>query len=172
MKRFIFSMSILFMISGCIVSCSTEGTDNCPEDFTGALTTNEEKLVGTWQLTAIDAEDAVDISDDDTENPSTDLFAQYSDCQKDADYTFGSDRSYTYTQGQNETDCPNKAALGGSWQISSNTLRFVYACNVQNLVIIFNGDETEFSFSDNFTITDVDGNNVVTDITFTYSLVP
>lgn len=170
MKRIIFSIGTLVMISACLVSCSTEDTTDCPPDFAGALGANEEKLVGKWVLSAIVADEAVDITDDDAENPSTDLFAQYTACERDASYTFNSNRSYTYAQGQNGADCTNKAALAGTWQLSSNTLSFVFACNIQNLGITFSGSEMDFSFSDNFTVTEFDGTTVNTDITFTYTL--
>ncbi len=173
MKRMIFSIAGLFMISGLVVSCNTDDdSSNCPEDFTGTLTANEEKLVGEWVLTAILADEAVDITDDGQENPSSDLFAQYGECQKDGVYTFNSDRSYIFEQGQNATNCLNKGTFDGTWQLSSNTLSLVFSCNTQNLSLTFNGSNTAFSFSDDFNITDVNGNTMQVGITFTYSLVP
>ncbi len=173
MKRIIFSIGTLFMMSGFIVSCSTDdGSSSCPEDFTGALGANEEKLVGEWVLSAIVADEAVDITDDNQENPSTDLFAQYGECQKDAIYTFNADRTYTFKQGQNGTNCQNQGTFDGTWQLSSNTLSFVDACILLNLTITFNDSETSFVFSNDFNITDVGGNTIETNISFTYSLMP
>lgn len=171
MKRLLFNLGALFMISGCFLSCSTDDGDDCPEDFSGALVANEEKMVGEWTLTAIVADEAVDITDDDDDNPSTDLFAQYNDCQNDAAYTFNSGRSYTFEQGVNGTNCPNRATVSGSWQLASNTLSIVFGCNLQNLSLTFNGSDTAFSFSDNFNVTDINGDVIQTEITFTYSLV-
>ncbi|MFD2098998.1 DUF5004 domain-containing protein [Flagellimonas iocasae] len=172
MKRIIFNIGALFMIGGLVVSCSPDDGSSCPEDYTGALQATEEKLVGEWVLSGIMADEAVDITDDDQDNPSTDLFVQYDECQKEAAYTFDEDRSYTYQQGINGTDCPNRASISGSWQFSSSTLSIIFSCDIQNLVITLNGSDTAFSFSNNFNVTDIDGNVVNTDITFTYSLVP
>ncbi|MBO0323720.1 DUF5004 domain-containing protein [Muricauda sp. CAU 1633] len=173
MKRMIFSVGTLLLMGGFMVSCSTDdGSSDCPEDFTGALVANEEKLVGEWVLSAIVADEAVDITDDDQENPSTDLFAQYNDCQKDGVYTFNANRTYTFEQGLNGTDCQNRGTFDGTWQLSSNTLSFVDACILQNLTITFNGSETEFTFSDDFNITDVNGTTSEVNVSFTYSLVP
>ncbi|WP_067029060.1 DUF5004 domain-containing protein [Allomuricauda sp. CP2A] len=171
MKRVIFSIVGLFVMSGLVLSCSSDDGADCPEDFSGALEANEEKLVGQWQLTAILADEAVDITDDDTENPSTNLFAQYNECQKDGVYTFNADRSYIFEQGQNGTNCQNKGTFEGTWQLSSNILGLIFSCNTQNLVVTFNGSDTAFSFSDDFNITDVSGNTIEANITFTYSLV-
>ena len=171
MKRIIFNVVVLFMMGGLVVSCSSDDDSDCTEDFSGALQANEEKLVGEWVLTAIVANEAVDITDDDTENPSTNLFAQYNQCQKDGVYTFNADRSYTFEQGQNGTDCQNRATFDGTWQLSSNTLSFVSSCTLQNLTVTFNGSETDFMFSNVFNVTDVNGNTIEVNITFTYSLV-
>ena len=172
MKRIIFNTITLSIICGLAVSCSVgnDGSD-CSQDFTGALSTNEEKLVGEWVLTGIDADEALDITDDDEDNPSTDLFAQYNECQKDAAYTFSSNRSYLLEQGQNGTNCPNKGIFDGTWQLSGNTLSFVDACITQNVALTFNGDDTSFMFSNNFTLADVNGNVEEVTIVFTYSIV-
>jgi len=172
MKRVVFSIVTLLMMSAFVVSCSADNDSNCPENFTGALQTNEEKLVGEWVLSAITADEPVDITDDDQDNPSTDLFAQYEECQKDGVYTFNANRSYTFKQGQNGTDCQNKGTFDGTWQLSSNTLSIVDACIVQNFSLTFNGAQTNFTFSDDFIITDVDNNTIEVNVSFTYSLVP
>lgn len=173
MKRIIFSIGTLLLMGGFMISCSTDdNSSDCPEDFTGALEANEQKMVGEWVLTAIFADEAVDITDDDQDNPSTDLFAQYGECQKDGVYTFNANRAYTFEQGLNGTNCQNSGTFDGTWQLSSNTLSFVDACIQQNLALTFNGSDTAFSFSDDFNITDIGGNTTQVNITFTYSLTP
>lgn len=170
MKRNAFIIGMLVMMGGIISSCNSDNDVDCPEDFTGELATEEELLVGTWVLSAITADEEIDLTDDDVDNPSTDFFAQYSACQRDASYTFNSDRTYEYEQGQNATDCQNKAALEGTWRLASANLSLVSGCSLQNTDIEFNVNGTEFSFTNDFEVRDVDGVVSAVEITFTYSL--
>ena len=78
------------------VGCNSDSGDiNCVDDFTGALDTSEEDFVGTWSLTAITADQAVDITDDNEDNASQDIYMQYEECQQDAVYNFESGRTYS-----------------------------------------------------------------------------
>lgn len=153
-------------------SCSSDEGTQCPPDFTGELTTNEEKLVGEWELSAIVAGEALDLTDDQVDNPSTNLYNQYTDCQQDAFYTFGSQRTFSYEEGQNAQDCSNKVQTSGTWELASNTLRIKASCNIQSTTVEFNAENTEFSFADTFNVTDVSGTTRQTTIAFTYTLVP
>ncbi|WP_108425865.1 DUF5004 domain-containing protein [Flagellimonas amoyensis] len=170
MKRNAFIIGVMLLMGGIISSCNSDNEVDCPEDFTGELTTAEEDLVGTWVLSAIVADEEIDLTDDDVDNPSTDFFAQYPACQKDASYTFNSDRSYEYGQGQNATDCQNKATLEGTWKYASANLSLVSACSLQNTDIEFNVNQTAFSFTNDFEVRDVDGVVSAVEITFVYSL--
>ena len=162
------SVTMLLMLG--FWSCNSDDQDNCPEDFTGSLSSGEEVLVGKWQLKAIEADDAVDLTDDDTDNPSTDLFAQYRDCQRDALYTFETDRSYVYEQAQRIEDCVEDRVSDGTWQLESNNLSLVSSCSVQTTALSFTTDFSEFTFSVAFKITEADGNTLDTVVDFTYAL--
>ena len=170
MKRNAFILGILVVMGGIMFSCNSDNEVDCPEDFTGELTAEEETLVGTWVLTAITADEEIDLTDDDEDNPSTDFYAQYSECQKDASYTFSSDRTYEYEQGQNAEDCQNKGTFEGTWRLASDNLSLVSGCSLQNTDIDFNVDETEFSFTNEFDVRDVGGLVKSVEITFTYTL--
>ncbi len=166
-------MALATLAMGVVMTaCNSDDGADCPEDFTGALTANEQKLVGTWSLSAIVSVEEVDITDDGEDNPSNDIYAQYSDCQKSTFYTFNADRSYQIGQEGNFEGCENAATTEGNWQLVSQTLSLLRNCTLQNITTSFSADETTFSFSDNYTVTEVNGNSVQTVITFTYSLNP
>lgn len=163
------TIAMMFLMVG-FWSCDSDDETNCPEDFTGSLGTGEEVLVGKWQLEAIKAEEAIDLTDDDTDNPLKDLFAQYSACQKDAFYTFETDRTYAYDQGQTAEDCENAFSSDGTWRFASNGLNLVSSCSVQTNELEFNEDFSKFTFSVAYRITDVNGKVVQTTSNFTYVL--
>ncbi|MCK0188653.1 DUF5004 domain-containing protein [Arenibacter sp. F20364] len=154
-----------------LVGCSTDNTVECPADFEGALVEEENSLIGTWEMTAIVAQKEVDLTKDNVENPKKDIYAQYTDCEKDAEYTFGPGRAYEFAQGQNASTCSNKVKIEGTWKLSSGTLGFIGNCSAQNLKIVFNAEKTAYTTTSNFNITDVNGLTVQTDVTFTYTKV-
>jgi hypothetical protein len=172
MKSRFLRIGTVFLACVSLISCNSDDGIECPEDFTGALTSVEEQLVGEWILSSIVATEEVDLTDDDVENPSTDLFGQYSDCQRDAVYTFGENRSYVYEQGQYAEDCEYKVETTGTWEFVSQNLQLTASCSIQSTAIEFNGDATEFSFSQNYNVTDVNGRTFRSDVVFTYTLVP
>lgn len=169
--------NVLFGIGAAMIglglnSCVSNDDDFvCIEDYTGALGDNEAVLLGKWKLTAIVAEQEVDITNDNESNPKKDIYVQYSECDQDADFTYESNRAYTNTQGQNTTGCTNKLKFTGSWKLTGNILSFVANCVTQNQEIEFNGDKSAYSFTSSFNISDVRGTTITTDVTFTYTKV-
>lgn len=163
------SISWLGVVMFGLVGCNSDNEVECPEDYTGALAATEEKMVGEWLLTAIVSEEEIDLTDDSEENPSTDIYAQYSDCQRDGAYTFSSNRGYTFEQGLRASGCERQVDLAGTWQLASNTISLVGSCNIQNLAIEFNEDSSAFNFSEVFNVTNVQGATVQTEVTFTYT---
>jgi hypothetical protein len=155
--------------SSILIGCSSDNTIECPADYEGALVEEENALLGTWELSAIVAEKEVDITDDNESNAGKDIYAQYTDCEKDAEYTFGPGRAYEFAQGQNATSCTNKLKIEGTWKLSTDILGLVGNCSLQNIKIAFNGDKSAFTTTSNFDITDVNGQIVQTDVTFTYT---
>ncbi|HDZ15330.1 hypothetical protein LCGC14_1215700 [marine sediment metagenome] len=152
-----------------VLGCNSDNSIDCPEDFTGALAANEQKLTGEWKLTAITSDKAVDLTDDNETNPSQNIYIQYTDCQKDGVYQFDADRNYTFNQGTNVSNCANKSSSDGTWQLNAEVLSLVGACNQQFVGIDFNGDASAFSFSEDFNVTDVRGSSIPAKITFTYT---
>ncbi|MDX1364290.1 DUF5004 domain-containing protein [Arenibacter latericius] len=150
---------------------SDDAEFECAEDFTGTLMENENVMLGTWELTGIVADKEVDITEDSENNPKKDIYVQYSDCKKDVDFVFTEDRAYTNSEGQNATDCSNKAKFTGTWKLKETVLSMVSNCFVQTLPLEFNDNKTAFSYEGNYTITDVHGIKIQTNVTFTYTKV-
>tara|TARA_R110002020_G_scaffold384233_5_gene595116 strand:+ start:86507 stop:87037 length:531 start_codon:yes stop_codon:yes gene_type:complete len=170
MKKIIwFGLFGAIAFNGLLVGCSTDNTVECPADYEGALTEAENGLLGTWELTAIVAVKEVDITKDDVQNPKKDIYVQYTDCEKDAEYTFGPERAYEFAQGQNASNCSNKLKIEGTWKHSGDILGLIGNCSAQNLKIVFNEGKTAFTTTSNYNITDVNGLTVQTDVTFTYA---
>lgn len=169
MKGKMFLTIAIGALGAIFTGCNNDNGVDCPQDHTGPLAENEEKLTGEWVLSAIVSEEEIDLTDDDEENPEQDIYAQYSDCLQDGVYTFAADRKYTFEQGQNAADCENKSSLEGTWQLSAQTLSLIGGCNVQNVAITFNGDASAFSFTDDYNVRDANGQTVSTEITFTYT---
>ncbi len=159
-------------IGGLFMGCNSDNSIDCPEDFTGALAADEQKLTGEWELSAITSDKEIDLTDDNEANPKKNIYIQYSECQKDGVYQFEANRKYTFDQGRNAANCGNKSSSEGTWKLNAKILSLVGACNVQNIGIEFNGGKSEFSFSDDFNVTDVNGTRVQAKITFTYSNTP
>lgn len=160
----------LLMGVGIFTSCNSDDEVQCPEDFSGTLTAEETQLLGSWRLSAIVADTEIDMTDDGEDNPDTDFFVQYEDCQKDARYTFLPDRTYSFEQGQTAEDCGQYAVtLEGTWRLASDQLSLVSGCTLQNNDIEVAGDGSEFSFTGDFSVRDVTGQVHPAKITFTYS---
>ncbi|MEZ4969305.1 MAG: DUF5004 domain-containing protein [Flavobacteriaceae bacterium] len=157
--------------SSVLIGCSSDNTIECPADYEGALVEEENGLLGTWQMTAILADKEVDLTNDNESNAKKDIYVQYTDCEKDAEYSFGPGRSYEFAQGQNATGCTNKVKIDGTWKLSSGILGLIGNCSSQNLKIVFNEGKSEFTSTSNYNITDVNGQTVQTDVTFTYTKV-
>lgn len=162
---------LLLVFSGFLIGCNSDDSDNCVPEFTGELAANEQALVGDWTLTAIVAEEEVDLTDDEEDNPSTDIYAQQSDCQNDATYNFGADRSFTFKQGYAAEDCSDKGQLKGSWKLEGEQLSQVYYCSLQTGNIDIDAEDNTISFTNTVRITNVSGQVVETTITYTYTKV-
>lgn len=169
MKKNALMLVLLLALGGFLASCDSENEVQCPEDFTGALTAEEAELLGTWTLTAIASDTAIDMTDDGEDNPNTDFFAQYGECQKDASYTFGPNRAYTFDQAQHGENCQNKLTLKGSWKLSSDQLGLVSGCSLQNNAIEMAEDGSSFTFSGQFSVRDATGQIKSAKISFTYT---
>lgn len=169
MKNKIASFSLLMCFGLLMMGCSTDSSSNCPEDFTGALSSDENEFVGTWALSDIVSQVAVDLTDDGVDNPSTEIFDQLPDCQKDVEYIFGSDRGFTVRQQYNATGCTNKLSLDGTFKYVSSQLSFNNACVVQTITVQVNVDFTEFTVNDNYTFNEVDGSTTSSSVVLTYS---
>lgn len=159
------------LVMGLVFSGCSDDDDNCIEDYTGTLTASETLLVGVWNLSGITSSKAVDLTDDDVVNASTDIYAQYTECQKDAAYTFVEDRDYKFTQGTTAANCENKVMTSGTWQYAADQINFNSSCTILSMPITFTNANTSFqSVSSKLLIKDVTGQVVEADVTFIYSM--
>ncbi|MGV8812848.1 MAG: DUF5004 domain-containing protein [Gelidibacter sp.] len=165
MIKSLMGIAVLFM-----VSCNSDDSISCPADLTGALNATETEFSGTWIFTGMMAEEAIDITDDKTDNPNKDVFAQYSACDRDLVYSFNSDRKYSLKQGSLASDCNNKESLAGTWSLTAdNALTFVANCASQTTKIVKGEEGDTFSYSSTLTFRDVSGLVKTTKVTFTYT---
>jgi hypothetical protein len=172
MKRKMIFILFSGIASLLFTSCIADNGVECPSDYTGALTGDEPDLVGEWVLTAIESDKEIDLTDDDEDNPIKDIYVQYTACQKDAVFAYGQNRTYVFNQGQEASGCVNKTTSEGTWKLATGTLSLVSGCSLQTMAIDFNDDKTEYTFSGNYNLRDVDGETMQTKITFTYTLNP
>lgn len=160
-------MGALFM-----VSCNTDDSINCPDPLTGDLNAIETGFSGQWAFSGMMAESAVDITDDEKDNPSKDVYAQYTACERDLVYNFLANRSYSFKQGSVATDCTNKQQLTGTWSLTDGkSLKFVANCGSQTSQITVDESGKTFSFVTTLSIRDVSNVEKTTKVTFTYTKV-
>jgi len=150
-----------------ILGCSVDNGTTCPSDFTGELSASETGLVGKWTLTDMVADESIDLTNDNTDNPSTNIYQQYTECQTDVVYNFNSDRSYHVEVGYVASNCDNKQALDGTWKMQADQIAFVSSCTTQTVDIMVI-DSNTFTFTSMYRFVDVHGVTVNTSVTSTY----
>lgn len=169
MKKSILIIKSLFVIGALsIFSCDTDDGIKCPDPLIGELSAIETEFSGSWIYVAMDADEEIDITDDNTNNPSTDLFAQLDDCERDMVYNFMSNRNYEFKQGYLADDCNNPQTLVGTWSLIGSELTIVGSCSSQRIPIETNDEGTQFSYDTLLSIRDVNGLEKRLNITFTY----
>ncbi|WP_282147989.1 DUF5004 domain-containing protein [Algibacter lectus] len=171
MKKSILLMKSLMVFSLLFVSCNDDDSDGvtCTDSLTGELTDVEMSFSGTWVLTAVVAEDEIDLTDDGEDNASTDLFVQYDDCEKDIVYGFEDDRAYSFVAG-GTSDCDNEQTTIGTWKLNETYgLTLVSSCFSQTSQLEVNDDFTEFTSEGNINYIDVNGETITSKTTFTYT---
>ncbi|MWW23284.1 DUF5004 domain-containing protein [Algibacter lectus] len=171
MKKSILLMKSLMVFSLLFVSCNDDDSDGvtCTDSLTGELTDVEMSFSGTWVLTAVVAEDEIDLTDDGEDNASTDLFVQYDDCEKDIVYGFEDDRAYSFVAG-GTSDCDNEQTTIGTWKLNETYgLTVVSSCFSQTSQLEVNDDFTEFTSEGNINYIDVNGETITSKTTFTYT---
>jgi len=169
MKKSIVLICSVLVINLLSVGCSSvDGESSCSQDLTGALSTTEADFVGTWTLTGLISEIEVDLTDDNMSNPSTEVFSQLPECQKDVVYIFNSDRTFAIQQAYNVEGCPNKALVEGTWKLSGGQLTLVALCSSPRYNIILNSEFTLFTLEDTYNFNDQTGVIINSDVILTY----
>ncbi|MCF8713533.1 DUF5004 domain-containing protein [Joostella atrarenae] len=167
--RKLIAASLFVALTGLFISCDDDDTVSCTPDYTGALSDEETTFVGSWELTGITSDEEIDLTDDEEENPSTDIYAQQTECQNDIVYTFNSDRTYTYEQGGVVEDCEATEDFSGSWKLGGTTLGLVTNCYESIQTLEFNAEETEYTVQTSGIATDASGQQIQIVVTYTYS---
>ncbi|WP_405291946.1 DUF5004 domain-containing protein [Algibacter sp. Ld11] len=171
MRKSILLVKSFMVFSLLFVSCNDDDSDgvNCADSLTGELTAFEMNFTGSWVLTGIVAEDEIDLTDDGEDNPNTDLFSQYGDCEKDIVYSFEEDRAYSFLAGAAD-DCDSSQETLGTWKLSdTDVLTVVSNCFSQVSQIEVSDDFTEFNSEGNINYVDVNGETITSKTTFTYT---
>lgn len=172
MKKTTLLVKTLMLFGILAVSCDDNNEYKCPEAFTGALTETETNFSGLWVLKSIVAEDAIDLTEDDIDNPSTDIFNQFTECQRDAAYDFNSDRSYSFLSGTIASNCSNEQTISGTWELNpSSVLTLVSNCAKQSTIIEVNETNTEFTIETTYNFIDVNDIGMTLETTSTYEKV-
>ncbi|WP_163518381.1 DUF5004 domain-containing protein [Gelidibacter japonicus] len=169
MKKSILIIKSLFLVVALsIFSCNTDDDIKCPEPLTGELSEAETGFSGSWKLVAMEADEAIDLTDDNADNASTDLFAQYKACDRDLVYNFMNDRSLVYRQGYLAADCANKLTFSGTWNLIGNDLTIVANCASQRITIETNAEEDQYSYDVTLEFRDVNGSVKSSKVKFTF----
>jgi hypothetical protein len=171
MRKSLFFIGLMIAMTLCFTGCITDYDIVCVEDYTGDLAETEEKMLEEWKLSAIVSNKEIDLTDDREENPTKDIYAQYSDCQRDAVYSFNSNRTFKFEQGMNAVDCDRESVSDGTWQLQGEILRLVSSCNLRSIELDFNQPASAFSFSNDFNIRDAEGLTIEAELTFTYTAI-
>ncbi len=160
--------SLMVMTTFFLVSCNTDDGIECPVALTGELSDTETEFSGSWEFTGLVALEAVDITDDNTANPGTDIYAQYTECQQDLVYDFMNNRNYAFKQGYLADDCQGKQTLTGTWSLTGNVLTFVANCASQSIDIEMSDEGDSFSYESLVNIRDVNNSVRTSKVTFTF----
>ncbi|WP_052958589.1 DUF5004 domain-containing protein [Maribacter thermophilus] len=171
MKNKTFLVGILIIINCTLFGCGVDSEPvSCPDNFTGELKDEEVKLVGQWTLTGLMADTEIDLSNDNVDNPSADIYEQYSECYKDALFSFGSNRIYSYEKGSRAAGC-NITSTNGTWALFEDQLYLIVSCEQLGFSLTFNESATEFQYTSTLSIQDVNAVITETQVTFTYTKV-
>lgn len=152
-----------------LISCDSNDDIQCSPDFTGELIQTEEIMVGKWVLSNIVADDEIDLTDDETENPSTDIYSQFTDCQNDVFYIFSEERIMSFIVGSIAADCSDKKSSISSWKLENSILMFITSCSPFQVNIDFTTDNLAFTVESNVTFVDVNNKTVNTKVVNTYT---
>lgn len=148
----------------------TEDPIECPAQFTGELQEIETKLTGKWGLVALVSDTEVDLTNDSINNPDFDMFAQSSECAKDATFNFFENRTYVYEVGYRVEGCARNNTTG-TWKLDINDLFLVVACGSLTSEVSFNESNSRFEYTNSVDIQEVNGLVTRANVTYTFEKV-
>lgn len=142
----------------------------CPPQFTGELGEDETKLVGQWMATMAISDVELDLTNDEIDNPSVDIFSQYSECAQDAIFNFNVNRIYSYDIGTMTSGC-TESTTQGTWKLSSNALFLIVSCGSVTYNLSFNDELSQFEYTNEIDVQEVNGIITPARVTFTFNKV-
>lgn len=154
-----------FLLTGCGVN---NDPLDCTPQFTGELLDNETKLIGQWNSTGAIADVEVDLTNDNIDNPSFNMFKQYSECAQDAIFYFDENRTYAYDLGTLTFGCTRSNTVG-TWKLSSGELFLIVNCDNISYDLSFNEDSSQFEYTTNVDVQEVNGSLTSANVIFTFS---
>lgn len=156
----------VLLISG----CTPDNEFECPQPYTGALTADEEKYAGNWELTALEGGLAVDLTDDDLDNASTDLFSQLDECTRTARYVFAADRKMSYIGSKIVEDaCEEEIYFSGSWKATNGIVNVIAGCATADFTMELDEEAGSFSYTTYEQVANFNGETVATQVTYTFT---
>ena len=160
-------IAIIFLLF--ITGCNRDDGPGCPEDYSGPLTTEERDLAAVWRLFAMEGSVAVDLTDDQVNNPDTDLFSQLDDCSVLASYNFSEDRKATYNASEpNDGECVEKLLFDGTWKFESGMLYLAAGCFYMEVPAKFDTSGSYFSFTVEEEVRNYRDQLVMIEVTYTF----
>lgn len=155
-----------------LAGCTPEDEFECPAAYTGALSADEELLVGNWKLSGLEGSLAIDLTDDDTDNALTDLYSQIDACMRGARYVLSADRELGYFGSRMQEDvCEEELLFGGSWRVEGNILSIISGCTVGGFELDLDEEGTSFSYTVYEQVMNFKGDVVPMQVTYTYSTI-
>ena len=168
MKPTLWLLAFTLLFAG----CTPDNDVPCAEPFTGSLAEEEIPLSGTWELTALEGSTAIDLTDDDIDNASTDLYAQIDECVVNVKYILNDSRVINYVASEVVEDfCEERVLLDGTWKYELNTISVVSGCAQYYLPIALSEDKTSFTLTLNRRLVNYLGEQIDMEVIETFTRV-
>lgn len=153
-----------------LAGCTPNDDFECPAAYTGALSADEEVLVGDWKLSGLEGSIAIDLTDDEMDNATTDLYGQISECIREARYVFSENRELAYFGSREVEDvCEEELLFGGTWRLEGNIVSIVSGCTVGGFELDLDEEAGSFSYTVYEQVVNFKGDVVAMQVTYTYT---
>lgn len=153
--------------------CNTNDEMECPQPISGPLSATEQTVSGNWVLTALEGSFAIDLTDDDTDNASTNLLGQLSDCRQIARYEFNADREMNYIIADEvEEVCEEELVFSGTWKSDGEVMTVVVGCATARFAIVEEEGVKTISYNTYEQVFNFQGETIPMQVFYTYTFIP